>query len=163
MKLFLLRHGIAEDGAPGGRDAERALTAEGTAQLKQIAGALVDADVRVDVLRASPYRRALETARLVAPAVGWRGEPETAPELVPDAAPEEAIALLKELRRAQAVMFVGHEPHLSSLTALLLAARPGAVHFKKAGLCRIDLERIGPGAGEMRWLLTPGWLSRAAK
>jgi phosphohistidine phosphatase len=161
MKVLLLRHGIAEDIGPGGRDADRALTPAGVEQLRSVAAALVDAEVRCDALRASPLRRAVETARLVAPAVGHRGEVETCDELIPDAPPEETLALLAALRRAAVVMLVGHEPHLGNLAALLVGARPGAVHFKKAGLVRIDIEgRPGAGSGELRWLLTPTWMLR---
>ncbi len=37
MRLFLLRHGIAEEFSPSMRDADRSLTREGRAELKSIA------------------------------------------------------------------------------------------------------------------------------
>ena len=36
MELYLLRHGIAEDRAPSGRDADRRLTEEGRDKLRRI-------------------------------------------------------------------------------------------------------------------------------
>jgi phosphohistidine phosphatase len=36
MEIYLLRHGIAEDQKPGGRDADRALTGEGKKKLREV-------------------------------------------------------------------------------------------------------------------------------
>jgi len=159
MKILLLRHGIAEDGRSGMRDADRALTAEGIAQLEEVAAGLAAADVRVDDLRSSPLRRAVETARLVRKAVRFDGEARIEPDLEPDGAIDRAVALLETVARTSTVMLVGHLPHLSLLAAWLVGARGHAVHLKKAGLVRIDLEgKLGQGAGELRWLLTPSWM-----
>ena len=44
MELYLLRHGIADDDAPGGRDADRALTAEGKKKLRDLLKVAANAD-----------------------------------------------------------------------------------------------------------------------
>ena len=36
MQIYLLRHGIAEDGKPGRPDSERALTEEGREKLRRV-------------------------------------------------------------------------------------------------------------------------------
>src|SRR6187431_1608616 len=62
VELLVIRHGIAHDAAPGGRDADRALTREGRTRMEQVARGLLRLDLRVDRLLHSPWRRAVETA-----------------------------------------------------------------------------------------------------
>jgi phosphohistidine phosphatase len=38
MEIYILRHGIAEEPAPGMKDADRALTSEGAAKLERCCG-----------------------------------------------------------------------------------------------------------------------------
>ncbi|MBV8904023.1 MAG: histidine phosphatase family protein, partial [Acidobacteriia bacterium] len=74
MELYLLRHGIAENGRPGLKDADRALTAEGKDKLKRVLVRARGAGVEPGVILSSPYRRALETAQIAAESLGYRGK-----------------------------------------------------------------------------------------
>jgi phosphohistidine phosphatase SixA len=49
VEIYLLRHGIAEDGHP---DADRALTAEGKEKLRKV---LKRSDAKVSLILSSPY------------------------------------------------------------------------------------------------------------
>ena len=62
MQIYLLRHGIAEEGKPGGRDADRALTAEGGVKLKSVLKRARAINVEPTIILTSPFLRARQTA-----------------------------------------------------------------------------------------------------
>src|SRR4051812_39406226 len=66
MKLYVMRHGPAEDDAPTGRDAVRVLSAAGRERVRQVAQALTDGGEFPFSILSSPLARALETAEIVA-------------------------------------------------------------------------------------------------
>ena len=74
MEIYLLRHGIAEESAVGGRDSDRALTAEGRDKLRRVLKRAHAGGVRPGVILASPYKRAMETAQMAAETLEYRGE-----------------------------------------------------------------------------------------
>ena len=69
MEIYLLRHGIAESRAPS--DAERDLTEEGRQKVREVTRMAARAGVSPALVLSSPYRRALETAKIAGR--GWRG------------------------------------------------------------------------------------------
>src|SRR5689334_1713675 len=69
MHLFFLRHGDAEERRPGLRDADRHLTPDGKAEMRQVAAGLAALDVTIDRILSSPLPRALETAQIAAEAL----------------------------------------------------------------------------------------------
>jgi phosphohistidine phosphatase SixA len=55
---------------------------------------------------------------------------------------------------ARRVLFVGHEPDLSSAVCLLTGA--AAVRLRKRGIVCVEFPGIPePGSGELAWLLDP--------
>jgi phosphohistidine phosphatase len=120
MKLYVMRHGPAEDFAASGRDGDRALTTSGRERVRAVAKVLASKDEAPRVIVSSPLVRALQTAEIVAAELGIDNV-ETAHELAPggDAA-VLARALLRDDRKRP--MVVGHEPDLSTLVATLLDA-----------------------------------------
>src|SRR5580700_4370144 len=90
MEIYLLRHGIAEESAVGGRDSDRALTAEGRDKLRRVLKRAHAGGVRPGVILASPYKRAMETAQMAAETLEYRGEIVKTQALVPNASPAEA-------------------------------------------------------------------------
>src|SRR5713226_1807360 len=64
MEIYILRHGIAEEGKPGQADSGRRLTPEGKEKLAKILACARKAGVQPDVMLSSPYKRAMETAEL---------------------------------------------------------------------------------------------------
>lgn len=158
MRLFFLRHGSAQERASSLRDFDRALTAEGRAELELIARALVLLDVRPDRILSSPLVRARQTAELVAPALNV--EVEIADELSGGADLPVFAALAGRYPAADSIMFVGHEPDLSEAAAELIGAGSAALVLKKAGLIRVDVDaRLEGGRGRLRWLLTGSQLA----
>ena len=158
MHLFFLRHGTAEDPAAGNTDADRRLTPAGIAEMKQVAQGLRALDLRLDRIYTSPLPRAEQTARLVATALGVPdGEVVVEGRLAPGGLRLGTLQTLLEGEKPSArIMLVGHEPDLSHAAGEL--AGGAAIELKKAGLIRIETDRLEPGAGVLRWLLTPDHL-----
>src|SRR5947209_3240876 len=120
MELYVLRHGIAEDGRPGRPDSERALTDEGRAKVAQVAGAARRAGVAPTAVVCSPYLRAVQTAAAAAKVLEYEGELTRSEVLVPHGTPGACWQELRDFSGEPAVLVVGHEPLLSSLVSFLL-------------------------------------------
>ena len=161
MEIYFLRHGKAEEWRPRLPDAQRRLTPEGIAGVQAEAAGLAALHVRPDVIFSSPYPRALETAKIVAPALG---QPETGVVIEPllasgDFRLEVLQTLVDRSPTPVSVMLVGHEPDLSTVIRELCGA---VVEMKKGGLALVEARRLEPGQGVLRWLLTPRHLMRSA-
>lgn len=157
MEIYLLRHGIAEDGHPGQADAERELTGEGREKLRRVLKRARSAEVSPGVIFASPYRRAAETASIAAEVLDYKGKVVETRALVPEAAPQEMWEEIRSRGSESAVLLASHEPLMSTLAAFLLGCPGLQVDMKKAGLARIDCDRLGrEPRGVLKWMLTPG-------
>lgn len=160
MKLLVLRHGVAEDAEgfirAGGHDAERALTDEGLRRMRKVANRLRSQLDRLDRIVSSPYRRALETAEVLAAAFGGP-TPERIDGMTPADDPAELLAWLGEQSADACIAVVGHEPHLGRLIGLLLGAQsaPSPVRLRKGGSALIEFNGSATaGGGVLQWLLT---------
>lgn len=153
MKIFFMRHGIAEPAHGSIKDHNRALTEEGRSQVNQIAQALQRLSIKPDIILTSPLVRAAQTAEIVAPALGVRLE--TVNELQPGCNLDDLQRLLRRYPQ-ETVMLVGHEPDFSALAARLINADERGILLKKGGIIRIDIDgRPQAGRGRMVMLLTP--------
>jgi phosphohistidine phosphatase len=156
MEIYLLRHGIAEDGQAGRPDSERALTGEGKKRLGCVLRAAAAAGVRPDLILTSPYRRALQTAQLAAELLEYKGDLVRTRALEPVSTPSAVWEELRTHKDAETILLSGHEPLFSSLTAYLLGCLELQIDFKKAGLVCLDIERVtGNPRGVLKWYLTP--------
>lgn len=150
MEIYLLRHGIAEEGHP---DAARALTSEGKEKLRRV---MKRAGVKPSAILTSPYRRAMETAAIAAEELGYDGEIERAQALTPDGSPEAVWEEIRAHKSERGILLASHEPLMSATVAFLLGAPGLHVDMKKAALVRIDVDRFGPQPlGVLKWMLTP--------
>lgn len=122
MKLYVMRHGPAEDDSPTGRDADRALTAAGRDRTRSVARALVDGGEAPVAILSSPLVRAVQTAEIVAAVCGV-DKVEVRREIAPSG---DSLGLVGEMVRAarKRVMVVGHEPDLSLLIHRLVGTTP---------------------------------------
>jgi len=157
MQIYLLRHGIAEDGKPGRPDSERALTDEGRAKLRRVLKRARTADVTPSLILSSPYLRAMETAEVAVEVLRYQGEIVQSRAFVPEVSPQEAWEEIRVHSKEESVLVASHEPLMSSMTAFLLGCTALQVDMKKAALVRIDVERFGAEPrGILKWMLTPG-------
>lgn len=158
MRLFFLRHGLAEPGSNQLGDFDRALTVEGRAEVDRVTRGLRQLKVRPDPILSSPLVRARQTAEIVAPVIG--GRLEIVDELSAGAPPDAFLQLTRRYNAVEALMFVGHESDFSRAAAGFIGAGSRALVLKKAGLIRIDFDgQPSQGRGHLHWLLTPRQLA----
>ncbi|MCC6872660.1 MAG: histidine phosphatase family protein [Sandaracinaceae bacterium] len=156
MELMIVRHAIAEERRPDLDDEERALTPKGRKRFAQSAQALAGLGLRVDRIVHSPWRRAAETAALLAPICD---APPLASELLARAPDSALLELLAADRfEAPSLALVGHEPWLSELLAWLVVGDPtdGDARFElKKGAIALLSGTPAPGQMQLRALLPP--------
>lgn len=151
--MVLLRHGIAEDPTPEKADAERGLTAEGHARMKQIARGMERALPKVQALYSSPLLRAVQTALWVSKGYRSRVAVTTSDALVPGASVEQFLELIASIDARRAIV-IGHEPNLTNgLRALVRLGPTPAFELKKGGCIGVRL--FPDGTAVVEWVLPP--------
>jgi phosphohistidine phosphatase len=156
MNLLVVRHARAEGretfATTGKADSERPLTRNGIRRMKEAARGLRLLVPSIDLLVSSPFRRAVETARIIADAFGGVRSVER-DELAPEGHPQQLIDWLAAQQRRKTICIVGHEPDLSELLAVLLADRskqPSKLKKGSATLVRFDGSPSASSAS-LRW------------
>lgn len=167
MKLYILRHGPAEDDSATRRDFDRALTPSGRDRVRAVAAKLVADGELAALIVTSPLVRADETARILRHAfdeagasasgasgasggrTGFSGSGptsvasvafETRDELAGNGAAKglELVAELS-LRPLRSVMLVGHQPDLSEM---ILELTGRSIAMDKAMVVAIDAKEL---------------------
>jgi len=156
MQVYLLRHGIAEDGHNGMRDEDRALTPDGRRKLKQVLQAANEAGVKPTLILSSPLKRAVQTAEVAKQALGYPDAVLKTKSLAPGATVEQVWDEIRGHRTEASLLLVGHNPQFDNLAAYLLGSPAVQIAFKKGAILRIDFENFAPHPkGTLRWYLTP--------
>ncbi|HEY9713931.1 MAG TPA: histidine phosphatase family protein, partial [Chroococcales cyanobacterium] len=109
MKVYLVRHGIAQDRLGGAvlNDSQRPLTDEGKDETKAVAQGLRRLNVRPDLCISSPLIRAKQTAEIMADVLGTAEPLKILDSLCPGGAPPEIFKQLKTISRVNEVLIVG--------------------------------------------------------
>jgi len=160
MRLLVVRHAIAEDREAFARshkdDADRPLTSEGRRKMERAALGLKVLVPELDVLAASPYKRAFDTAEIIAASYGGLTV-ERVPELAPGAGLDRVLAWLTARHTRGSVAVVGHEPDLSRLVCTLLAATNGPfLELRKGAACLLEFPGlVARAAATLDWFLGP--------
>jgi phosphohistidine phosphatase len=168
MQLLVVRHAIAEErdafSLQGLPDGERPLSDFGRRRMRKNVRGLRRVVGQPAVIGTSPYRRAVETAEILAEALGV-AKVETVAELVPEARPVRLLPWLATWTSAALVAVVGHQPALGILVTWLLSGRESPnTELRKGGACLLDLgSEPRPGAAVLQWLLTPAQLRAMAE
>lgn len=160
MKLYLMRHGTAEETGKGsGTDFDRALTVRGRKRIREIGRALRDNWILPDIIVASPVVRALQTAEIVAATLDPDEPVVVRRELAPGG---ELLPLVGELLRSEleSGLLVSHEPGLSGLLSALLGAGVWQTTFSKGMV--VALRVSGDGRSKVLFALDPKQLEPVA-
>jgi phosphohistidine phosphatase len=151
MDLLLIRHGIAIDEASGLDDSGRYLTEKGRKRTRKVGRWLAKkGEVLPRVLWTSPLVRAVQTAELVAGALGL-DEVTAVSELSPSATVTDLLRRITEARLSGPLGLVGHEPLLSMVANALLETN--AIRLKKSAL--LALTWSGGDRATFRYSLDP--------
>jgi phosphohistidine phosphatase len=156
MEIYILRHGIAEDGHVGQPDADRALTADGRKKLRNVLRTAASAGVSPSLILTSPLRRAVQTAQLAAEIFEYKGDLLRTKALEPASSPKSVWEEIRVHKDESRILLSGHEPLFSRLTAYLLNSPDLQIDFKKGALACIEVDRFpAEPHGALRWFLTP--------
>ena len=155
MNVYLLRHGIAEETPAGGRDQDRELTEEGREKLAVLLHRLAKSGIRPDTILTSPYKRAVQTAKLAARILDGP-DPIDSEALIPHGSPRGVWNEIRSHGSAEEFLLAGHEPLLSQAVSYLLNAPSLKVEMKKGAMVAIEFASLrGEPQGILRWMLTP--------
>jgi phosphohistidine phosphatase len=158
VEIFVIRHAIAVPRSPDLDDAARPLTPRGRARWEKAVAGLERLGVRFDLLVHSPWRRAVETARVARRLV----DGETVASALLATSPTER--LLDEIV-GERVALVGHEPWLGELLSLLIVGTTRAgprLELRKGGVAWLSGDPR-PGAASVRAILPPQVLRALAR
>lgn len=166
MDLYLVRHAIAgvADASQWPDDRDRPLTRKGVERFESVARGLARLGTSVDVMLASRFVRAWQTAEILCREADWP-DPVACEALESGRSPTDVLQALQPHIGASAVALVGHEPNLHELASYLLTGDTShvAVEFKKGGVARLLLdETLRPGSAALVWLLAPKLLRALA-
>jgi len=134
MKIYVMRHGPAEDQSDSGQDGDRALTPSGRERVRAVGKLLVELDEAPLAIITSPLVRAVQTAEIIAVVTQIahaKGTVEVRREMSPSGGPVELVGGLVTEERKRTLV-VGHEPDLSELVAALLGKDSFRRSFDKA-------------------------------
>ena len=156
MQIYLLRHGLAEDGKPDSRDADRALTSEGKKKLREVLRHAHAAGMQPELILTSPYKRAVQTAEVAAAVLGYEEQILRTKVLQPASDPHDVWEEIRVHSHSKEILLVGHEPLFGIVTAFLLGTPTLQVDFKKGCLVRIDVHAASPHPrGVLKFMMTP--------
>lgn len=148
MKLYFLRHGLAEDLADS--DFARELTPRGRRRVAQSAQVMRQLNLRPQRIVSSPRLRARQTADIISAAldrpVALADEVNFGFDL------DDVSSLTQDLGSGAEIMFVGHNPDISLVVSQLTGV---SVSMKKGGLARVDVTDGEAAQGELVWLIAP--------
>ncbi len=152
IRLYLVRHGAAEDAAGGAPDALRALSLKARRRFHKTARRF---GRKVDLIFTSPLVRAVQTAEILA-GEAKHGALSVLQELAPEQSAEAVLkAVSKRAGKSGSVALVGHEPQLSRLLAALArlpAATAAMLDIRPGAVVRVDVSEL-PRAkkADARW------------
>ncbi len=158
MDLYLVRHAWAEkrDDRTWPDDAQRPLTDEGTVRFGRVAAVLAERDVAPEVIATSPLVRCVQTAAILAEALG--GEPEVVQRegLEPQGRLKPLLRwTARQAEHYDEIAWVGHAPDVAEHAAALIGEGDGMIRFAKGAIALIRFDgEVAAGAGELRWLAT---------
>ena len=152
MDLFFLRHGEAETRAPS--DAERRLTPRGEGDVLGVIEARRAELAGVELIVVSPYRRALQTAKIAAQTLGFERELLVTEQLEPGAEPLALFAFIDALD-AKSILLVTHQPLVGNVLSLLSGDNVW-LGAGTANLVALQTQAPVPGFADVHWAQIPG-------
>lgn len=157
MELLVMRHGSAEDSRD---DFGRRLTTRGIEEVHLAAKSISQHEFDPDIIFASPFIRAQQTAEIVA--IHLATDVVECDRIVPSGDCEKVCDLLDQLRYSKdvsskdglskdsvpKVLIVSHQPFVSLFIQYLTGEQ---IFMNTASLSMIRVESFHPGCGTLLW------------
>jgi len=135
-------------------DAARYLSARGRLSFREMALRFRDAGGHPTRILTSPLVRAVQTAEILSEAIRYDGEVVLEPRLSPGFDIAKLNDVLEDSPSEREIAFVGHEPDLGGILAVLLSL-PQGYAMRKGAIAALDLTAAGaPTRARLAWLLT---------
>lgn len=150
MRLYFLRHGLAEVQSGSKPDSERELTKEGIRKLELSVKKFSALNIQPNVIYTSPFVRAYQTAEIISKHL--KCPLYTRESLAPGFDPQKLHKILEDFADAD-LMLVGHEPDFGYTISHVIGG--GSIIMKKGGIARVDFQTNSLLKGSLVWLLTP--------
>jgi phosphohistidine phosphatase len=148
MKLFILRHGQAENFAAS--DAARRLTDQGREEVRRVVRKNAELLAGLQQIWVSPLMRAQQTADVVIEEIGHRPR-QTSDLLVPESTPAEVLEMLSSQSEGT-YLLVSHQPLVGELVNGICGKPNGFYPMGTGALAYLDLTVPAIGCGELIWL-----------
>ena len=150
MALYLVQHGKS---LPKDVDPDQALSDEGVAETKRIAGVARGYQVKVSLIRQSGKKRARQTAEILAEALNPAGGVAEVSGLKPL---DEVAASGAGLDAAANTMLVGHLPFMERMAAFLVtgSADKPIFKFQNSGIVCLKKDPVSD-SWVIAWTLMP--------
>jgi phosphohistidine phosphatase len=148
-----MRHADAEAKKPGMSDFERELTEIGREMTQKVALGLKRMNIEFELLGASPFVRAVQTAEIIREVFGIEKEVLKINELIPGSDFKLLLDVLNSLH-VGSLFLVGHEPHLGDFLSWVLGL-PGRIEFKKNSVACVEISSFVQSGGSLRWFIHP--------
>ena len=160
MKLLVIRHAIAEDISPTGRDEDRPLSAKGRDLFKKFCLAFNHLSWHFNLLLDSPLLRSQQTADIFCKYFSVR-QRETSKNLKPLAEPSDLLLEIESYRFDTAVIF-GHQPFLTKFISFCVTGEERAIAvIKRGAMAFLDFPlSVEPGSAVIKTLIAPKYLIR---
>lgn len=147
MRLFVLRHGKAEQGSP---DELRELKQRGRDDLERVINARLKELESVSQIQSSALVRAEQTAKIVSTLIGFNGDIAENMHLTPWGKPMEFIKTIDE--SAGNLLIASHQPFVSDLVTVLTNQD---IWMPTSSLVCIEAEYMAPGVCDLLWQENP--------
>lgn len=134
MKVYFIRHGIAEERVFGKDDYSRALTQDGTNKLELIAKKLSNF-IHTQKIITSDLLRAKQTATIVQNALGVDLEVDN--RINSGANYDDFAQVFSEHASLDSITFVGHEPDISTTVSQIIGQ--ARLEVKKAAIIELEV------------------------
>jgi phosphohistidine phosphatase len=155
MNIYLVRHSEAEPTSQLKKDSERELTQVGTKLIESAATRWKPFITNFEYIFTSPFKRAVQTAEIIASVTGTKNEIIIDKSLSPGSN-AEAIILISNTFEADEIVFVGHQPDISFIISQFISSYDVNLKISPVTICKISFKgKPKPGKGKLEFLFPP--------
>jgi phosphohistidine phosphatase SixA len=145
-----MRHGEADSTAQS--DEQRQLTQEGREDVAQMATSYQDVLSQIDVIWASPYLRAQQTAHIMSERLS---KPVITQAFLPPSGNPLTVLDALESHRQETVLIVSHQPLVGILVDGMANLESGRYRMGTGSLASLSAEVYANSCCELQWLHQP--------